>query len=315
MRKLRRQIPSMNALFAFESAGRLLNFSRAADDLNVTPAAVSRMMQRLEDHMGVVLFQRGGAGVRLSPAGQVLHDATSRAMTQIEQAVSEIEPKARDSDSVTISLSTAFTTHWLMPRMARFKAALPGVDLRFQLVMGAITGPVDDVDLGMRFLTSGIAGHRVFPIAPEVVMPICSPTYQQGQGSTTAGRTWIRLSEGDARPTGGASGDATLDAPNSLFFADYAIVVQAALLGQGICWGWMNVCSHWLRERQLVPFGSRLHLTDRMCCLLQRDNRPARPVVDAVREWIVAELQSDHAALQQIYPALGIPDAPRDWPG
>lgn len=309
MRQLRRQIPSMNALFAFEAAGRLLNFSRASDELNVTPAAVSRMMQRLENHIGVALFQRGAAGVVLSPAGRVLYDATARAMGQIEQAVAEITPRAGGADSVTISLSTAFTTHWLMPRMARFKADLPGVDLRFQLTMGAITGPVDDVDLGMRFLTSDLLGHRVVPIAPEVVLPICSPSYSGGMARTAADRTWIRLSEGDARP-GGSPHDHALDAQNSLFFADYAIVVQAALLGQGICWGWLNVVSHWLREGQLVPFGTRLHLTDRMCCLVQRDTRAPRPVVTAVRDWILHELRADHAELQRIHPALGIPDLP-----
>lgn len=310
MRKLRRQIPSLNALFAFEAAGRLQNFSRASEELNVTPAAVSRMMQRLEEHLGTTLFERGGGGVSLSDSGALLLEATSRAMGQIEAALSEIERRDRTQEIVTLSLSTAFTTHWLMPRMARFKAAFPGVTLRFQLLMGPVGGPVDDVDLGMRFLTGPVAGHRVVPIMPEVVVPVCSPAYRQRPAGE--GVTWMRLSEGEARPIDGSLTDPALAGASAQLFADYAIVVQAALLGQGVCWGWLNVTSHWMREGQLVAFAPRLQLTERACCLLERAGRPARPVVAQIRDWLVAELQADFDALRAAHPELAIP--PRALP-
>ena len=290
----------MNALFAFEAAGRSGNFTRAARELNVTPAAVSRMMQRLEDHLGTALFVRGQTALKLSDNGRILHDATARAMGLIGTALADIEDNGRNEDTVTLSVSTAFTTHWLMPRMHRFKAEFPTVDLRFQLVMGALTGPVSDVDLGMRFVNHGHVDtrHRVFQIMPEVLIPLCSPAYADRSGQE---QTAIILSGGQPVPL-----DDLPSVGRSLSFDDYAIVVQAALLGQGICWGWLNVVGHWMRERQLIPARPQVHVTGRVCCMLQLD-RARRPIVEQVRDWIIAEAQSDYAALQNLYPDLAIP--------
>lgn len=303
MKSIRRHLPSMNALFAFEAAGRLGNFTLAAQELNVTPAAVSRMMQRLEEHLATPLFQKRQTGLTLSDKGRVLHDATSHAMALIGAALSDIESRAGDDDTVTLSVSTAFTTHWLMPRMHRFKADFPAVDLRFQLVMGALTGPVNDVDLGMRFVDPARidARHRMFPIMPEVLIPLCSPGYldearREQTAITLSGSQPLQLHD---RP------DQQHTSP-ALLVDDYAIVVQAALLGQGVCWGWLNVVGHWMRERQLIPARAEVRVTERVCCMLQLD-RPRRAVVEQVREWIISELRMDYAALQDMYPELEIP--------
>ena len=293
----------MNALFVLEAAGRLRNFSRAAEELNVTPAAVSRMMQRLEAHIGSTLFRRSGSGVMLTEDGQKLFDTTSRAMGLIDDTLTEIETRNRDVDVVTISVSTAFTTHWLMPRMPQFKAAFPAVDLRFQLITGPLTGPVNDVDLGMRFVSGPIAGHRVSPIMPEVLLPVRAHNYSVPDASRE-GKV-IRLSAGQP-PDVGDPLDA--DGTTILMFSDYAIVVQAALLGQGVCWGWLNVISNWLREGQLVAVGrSPCHVTGRECCIIQRNRHSERAVVDDVREWLIAQMQDDYRAILARYPGLGIP--------
>ncbi|MBD9529649.1 LysR family transcriptional regulator [Paracoccus sp. PAR01] len=308
MRRTRRQIPSMNALFAFEAAGRLRNFSRASEELNVTPAAVSRMMQRLEEHLGTPLFHRAGTGVTLSESGRLLFDATSRAVAQIEAALIEIEDRSLGVDTVTISVSTAFTTHWLMPRMMKFKAVFPSVDLRFQLLMGPLSGPVDDVDFGMRFLRARESRHRVFPIMPEVLVPICSPAYRSRRDTSAQdGETLIKLSEGEPYSPYDLVAGSDLIAANPLIFADYAIVVQAALLGQGIAWGWLSVVGHWMRHGDLVPANMRRQITPRHCCFVQAEGKPLRPVVEQVRDWIIAELQSDYTEVRTMFPALEIP--------
>lgn len=314
MTKLRRQIPSLNALFAFEAAGRLLNFSRASEELNVTPAAVSRTMQRLEGLIGTQLFQRTSSGVALSDNGRLLYEATRRAVTQIESALVEIADRGKGSDTVTLSVSTAFTTHWLMPRMTAFKAAFPQVDLRFQLLMGPLTGPVDDVDLGMRFLTGTGTGLRISRIMPEVMVPVCSPAYRDARDPFGRSDTLIKLSSGEPLSPYDLLDGVGPDQPIPLFFADYAIVLQAAMLGQGICWGWLNVVGHWMREGRLVPLGQRSHVTHRQCCIVQVADRPLRPVVEEVRTWIMEELRADYGRMQALYPALDIPDV-NSWSG
>lgn len=301
----------MNGLFTFEAAARCGSFSRAADELNVTPAAVSRMMSRLEENLDCALFIRQSGGVTLTEPGQLLFDAIARGFAGIESALREIEDRRTGLETVSLSVSTGFTTHWMMPRMAEFKKQFPSVDLRFQLVMGALSGTVNDVDLGMRFVDGPDSRHEAVFVMPEILLPICSPDYMKshavfGGGISRVPDTTINLS--DAQPDWSklftpASGGET---QNSMIFSDYAIVVQAALLGQGVALGWLNVVAHWLRTRTLVPARKQLMVTGRRCHLVRLREKPARPIVSRVRDWMIAELTADVDAVGGLYPDLNI---------
>lgn len=306
----------MNSLFTFEAAARCGSFSKAADELNVTPAAVSRMISRLEEHLDIALFVRRPGGVGLSEVGRILFDAIARGFAEIEDALREIEERRAGIHTVTLSLSTGFTTHWMMPRMAEFKRQFPAVDLRFQLVMGALSGPVDDVDLGMRFVQGADDRHEAAFIMPEILVPICSPDYQKSHGAVREGvgrtpDTTINLS--DAQPNWSSLFSPAYDRDmiNSMIFSDYAIVVQAALLGQGVALGWLNVVAHWLRTRTLVPAGDQLMTTNRRCHLIRLRDKPSRPIVTQVRDWMIAELTEDIVAVDKLYPNLGL--EPQKW--
>ncbi|ACI58213.1 transcriptional regulator, LysR family (plasmid) [Rhizobium leguminosarum bv. trifolii WSM2304] len=311
MTLLRRSLPSMNGLFTFEAAARCGSFSRAADELNVTPAAVSRMMSRLEENLDCALFIRQSGGVTLTEPGQLLFDAIARGFAGIESALREIEDRRTGLETVSLSVSTGFTTHWMMPRMAEFKKQFPSVDLRFQLVMGALSGTVNDVDLGMRFVDGPDGRHEAVFVMPEILLPICSPDYMKshavsGGGISRVPDTTINLS--DAQPDWSklftpASGGET---QNSMIFSDYAIVVQAALLGQGVALGWLNVVAHWLRTRTLVPARKQLMVTGRRCHLVRLREKPVRPIVSQVRDWMIAELTADVDAVGGLYPDLNI---------
>jgi DNA-binding transcriptional LysR family regulator len=308
---LRRSLPSMNGLFTFEAAARCGSFSRAAEELNVTPAAVSRMMSRLEEHLGTALFLRQPGGVTLTEVGSLLFDAIGRGFAGIESALREIEDRRTGIETVSLSVSTGFTTHWMMPRMAEFKKEFPAVDLRFQLVMGALSGSVNDVDLGMRFVDGPDGRHEAAFVMPEILLPICSPDYMKshvisGGNVSRVPDTTINLS--DAQPDWSklftpANGRET---HNSMIFSDYAIVVQAALLGQGVALGWLNVVAHWLRNRTLVPAREQLMVTGRRCHLVRLRDKPSRPIVGQVRDWLIAELTEDVRAVGGLYPSLNI---------
>ncbi|PRD40800.1 LysR family transcriptional regulator [Phyllobacterium phragmitis] len=311
MTLLRRSLPSMNGLFTFEAAARCGSFSRAADELNVTPAAVSRMMSRLEEHLDTTLFLRQPGGVNLTETGQLLFDAIARGFAGIESALREIADRKTGLETVSLSVSTGFTTHWMMPKMAEFKKQFPSVDLRFQLVMGALSGPVNDVDLGMRFVDGPDERHEAAFVMPEILLPICSPDYLKSHAMSGGGigrvpDTTINLS--DAQPNWSklftpANGS---DMQNSMIFSDYAIVVQAALLGQGVALGWLNVVAHWLRTRALVPAREHLMVTGRRCHLVRLRDKPVRPIVGKVRDWMIAELTADVEAVNSLYPSLRI---------
>jgi DNA-binding transcriptional LysR family regulator len=311
MPNLRRKLPSANALFVFEAAARCGNFTRAAQELYVSQPAVSRMLARMEDHIGVRLFERVRGGIELTESGRILYRKISEGFSGIESAIREIEARATGIETVTLSVSTGFTTHWLMPRMSRLNQAFPTVDLRFQLISGRIGGPLVDVDLGMRFLHDEEIDENAVLVMPETQVPLCNARYHE-QAQSDAGRAhgdtvivmddeergWHERFHAFAKKERHAAG--------MLSFNDYAIVVQAALLGQGIALGWLNVTSHWIAQGALVPAEEELLVTSRRCCLLTPPNQPVRPIVADVRAWIIQEALSDLRSVERQYPRLGL---------
>lgn len=307
MHSLRRKLPSANALFAFEAAARCGNFTKAALELYVTQPAVSRMLSRMEGHLGVNLFERAHGKVHLTEDGEILYKRISEGFRGIEAALDEIEARRTGTETITLSVSTAFTTHWLMPRMHKLRATFPAVDLRFQLTSGPLRGPVRDVDIGLRFPHRDDAHEHGVLLMPEILLPVCSPGYAGNARSRAKdGDTLMNLSDGDRdwhhlfasfRKNGRR-------VARMVDFSDYAIVIQAALVGQGIALGWLNSTAWWLSTGALVPGEQEAVVTDRVCRLLHPSDRPPRSAVVEVREWIVEEMRSDVLAIDRMYPAL-----------
>ena len=314
MPNLRKKLPSANALFVFEAAARCGNFTRAAQELYVSQPAVSRMLARMEDHLGVQLFERARGGIELTENGRILYGKISEGFNGIEGAIREIEARSTGVESVTLSVSTAFTTHWLMPRMNRLNKAFPSVDLRFQLISGRIGGPLIDVDLGMRFVTQDEIDENSVLVMPELLLPVCNQRYHDQRLINSAGEHEDTVIVMDDEERGwhdrfAAFAGHRRRAAHMLSFNDYAIVVQAALLGQGVALGWLNVVSHWIAQGALMPAEQELIATHRRCCLVLPPNRPLRPIVKSVRDWIIEETRSDMRTVETAYPGLGVRNA------
>ena len=307
MSTLRRKLPSSSSLFVFEAAARCGSFTRAADELCVSQPAVSRMLSRLEEHLGVQLFERVRGGARLTESGSILYRRVQEGFSTIESAISEIEARATGIETVTLSVSTAFTTHWLMPRMSRFSQRFPTVDMRYQLMSGRIGGPLVDVDLGMRYLDVGSLKPTESLVIPEITLPVCNPQYLGdvllGKGKK---RTPTLISMDNQEREWASAFETAGRTVNTLVFSDYAVVVQAALLGQGMALGWLNVISNSLCKGELVPAVDVCRVTSRRCCLVVPANRPVRPVVENVRDWIIEEMHADMLKIDALYPHLGL---------
>jgi DNA-binding transcriptional LysR family regulator len=179
MPELRRMLPSGNALFVFEAAARSGSFTAAAAELNVTQPAVSRMLARFEQYLGVRLFDRTATGAVLTEEGDLLFRRVVDGFRSIETGLREIDKRRSGTETVTLSVSSAFTTHWLMPRIDKLQRQFPNVDLRFQLISGSLRGPVENVDLGMRFSSQNDPTSSGTLVMKEVMVPICSPAYRQ----------------------------------------------------------------------------------------------------------------------------------------
>jgi DNA-binding transcriptional LysR family regulator len=304
-------LSSSNALFVFEAAARSGSFTRAAAELNVTQPAVSRMLARFEAYLGVKLFERAAKGAVLTEEGELLYRKIADGFRSIEAGLRELESRRMGAETITLSVSSAFTTHWLMPRMDQFRQSFPAVDLRFQLIAGSLRGPVENVDLGMRFVDRDEAGADAACVMHEAMLPICSPSYlthrSTRNGNAERADTIINLvdSPGDWVDYYGHFGRARRQASKQITLSDYAVVVQAALLGQGIALGWFTVASHWLLTGALVPAADSLLTSRRVCELHPPRNLPVKPVAMEIRAWIIAQMRADIEAIDRLYPHLG----------
>jgi DNA-binding transcriptional LysR family regulator len=302
-------LPSSSALFAFDAAARNGSFTAAAAELNVTQPAVSRMLARFERHLGVRLFDRTAGGAVLTEEGELLYRRVLDGFRSIESGLIEIERRRSGSETITLSLSSAFTTHWLMPRIDKLQRRFPNVDLRFQLIPGSLRGPVENVDLGMRFRDRDDATSNGALVMKEVMLPICGPLYRDAAAEDPGeGNTIIKLADspGDWAAQYPAFLTRRLGPAKTLNFSDYAVVVQAALLGQGIALGWLTVASHWLLTGALVPASEALSTTRRLCELIHPKDRPIRPVAIEIRDWIIEQMRNDMSAIDRLYPRLGL---------
>ncbi|MDR6859242.1 LysR substrate-binding domain-containing protein [Variovorax guangxiensis] len=301
---------SANALRVFEVAARSANFTLAAAELHVTPVAVSRMVSRLEDTLGIRLFTRSRLGVQLTEEGAVLHSAVSAGFAQMETALREIIRRRADRSTVTLSLSSGFISHWLMPRYARFQEAAPHINLRFEVISGVLRGDVDDVDLGLR-LHDPARKWQSWAFFPEVVLPVCSPDYLHRMGAIDepAGvrqHTLIHLTTTTMRweEYGSRAGIDCRRPGHALGFSDSALVLQAALLGQGIALGWVSAVSGALREGLLVPAASSRPIRTGMEYRLVARPGSLREEVRRVLDWLVSEMQEDIATITRQYPVF-----------
>ena len=191
--------------------------------------------------------------------------------------------------------------------MDKLQRAFPGVDLRFQLISGSLRGAVENVDVGMRFRDQDDPETSGALVMKEVMLPICSPAYRdRNVPRKPEGRTVIKLAdtpEDWVTQYPGALISASAPA-KALSFSDYAVVVQAALLGQGVTLGWITVVAHWLLTGALVPAAAKLVKTRRVCELVTPRNRTIRPVAIEIRDWIITQMRKDIAAIDRLYPRL-----------
>jgi LysR family glycine cleavage system transcriptional activator len=308
MAGLGKLIPSPRALLIFEAAARAGTCSAAAREFNLTQPSVSRNIAQLERHLGTVLFIRSPSGLELTQEGQVLFRALTEGLQKVAAAINELIEQRTRKQVVELSLSTAFVTHWLIPRLSDFHRVFPEVDLRFQLISGTLRGVPGNVDLAMRMETRAWdADYHGWCFAPELVLPLCSPSYAAAHGTMDAplsgpGHVLLHLADPllDWELFWGAEARRQTPRPTWLEFTDYAVVLQAAMNGEGIALGWITVTARALAEGRLVPASQRRVRTGRAYHLYAPRTRPVREVVTAIRDWMVAEMDRDIQAVAAV---------------
>lgn len=187
------RLPPLNALKVFESAARHLSLKQAAQELNVTPAAVSHQVKLLEEYLGIPLFRRLNRGMELTPAARIALPQLSAGFDALAQAVAAMRPQP-DTGQLTISAPPSLATRWLVPRLHRFFSAHPEIEIRVSARLRRVKqGERDDdveratlqnwlqeSDFAILYGHGGYAGYRADKLFAPTIAPICSPQLING---------------------------------------------------------------------------------------------------------------------------------------
>ncbi len=300
MRTLRQRLPSPNSLVAFEAAARLLSFTAAADELNVTQGAVSRQVHQLERFLGLALFARGHRSIHLTTEGRRLQQAVTLGLEHIAGAVSEIRTN-RSAPEVTVATTLAFASMWLMPHLPTFRRLHPEYEVR---VLAADAEPDfarDGMDIAIRYGDGRWAGSRTAFLFDERIYPVCSPGYLNGRHlhdlRSLLDETLLHLDGDGWRWTTWADwfkakGVNGLTARRGLRLNNYPLMIQAAKAGQGIGLGWHHLIHDDLRLGSLVCPLDEVVTTDQATYLAWPEHIVPTPAVEAFCAWIVEEARA-----------------------
>jgi LysR family transcriptional regulator, glycine cleavage system transcriptional activator len=295
------RLPPLTALRAFEAAARHMSFAAAADELAVTPAALSLQIKNLEDHLGAPLFHRLNRAVELTEAGRTLQPLASEGFDALRRGWRAAR-RLQEHNKLVVTAGPAFTAKWLAPRLFGFAQAHPEIDLRFAATLKMLDFERDDVDVAIRFALKtpdddlfsevfyeGWITPMMRPdIAEKVKKPedlLALPLIHDDSLSFLERppdwKEWFRA--------------AGVDAPNirGLHFSQADHAVDFALEGGGVVLARSSVGAASLRSGALVaPFDLALTI-DAQFRLVCPHGHETRPAIARFREWLHAEAAKD----------------------
>lgn len=258
---LHRKLPPLTALTAFEAAARLSSFTRAAAELGVTQAAVSRQIHLLEEQFGFPLFVRLHRKIELTEKGRILGAASGDAFDLIAGSVADICREGH-ADDLTISATVAFSHFWLLPRISEFSRSHPEINLRILTQDNMPNVESGEIDVAIRFGSGMWPDGQAELLFEDEIFPICSPDYAPAAGriltpaeltahplisNDTSDPTWTGWREWLAA----FSVDMPRKAPG-LRCSFYTEAIYAALNGQGIALGWERLVEDLLQQKRLI---------------------------------------------------------------
>lgn len=291
---MKRTLPPLNALRSFEASARLLSFTRAANELGVTQAAISHQVKSLEEWLGIPLFRRQNRQVLLTDPGQTYFQEVRRALDQLASGTDRL--LKRDHTGVlTVSTLISFAAKWLVPRLGRFRLRHPEIDVRISGGDHLVDFESEDVDIAIRYGRGQWTGLRVDRLFGEEIFVVCSPKLLDGpaplrQPSDLRHHTLLHdTMREDWQMWLRAAGLADVDPSRGYSFSHSDMLLQAAIDGHGIALGRSVLVADDLAAGRLVkPYD--LSLTAESAYYVAGPESTAqRPKNIAFREWLLEE--------------------------
>ena len=301
------RLPSLNALRSFEAAARYQSVTKAAEELHVTPAAVSHQLRALEEELGTSLFVRIGRRVTLTEAGRAGLPILQDAFDMLADAARRM--RQDDQRYLTVSVSPSLCVSWLVPRLHRFREIQPDIDIRLDTSDRWVDFNRDMVDVAIRYSDGSQHGLASTRLIEEERFPVCSPGLASGEtgerppllepndlrhhtllhvewgpsrGQIPNWKNWLRLANVN-----------DIQAHRGTRFTHVGMAIQAAIQGQGVALGSTLLSADALLNGLLVrPFTiimSSSGYAEHLVCPLSRREDPR---IIAFRDWLLAETQT-----------------------
>ena len=308
------RLAHLNALKVFEAAARHLSLKKAAQELNVTPAAVSHQVKLLEDYLGVRLFRRLNRGLELTPAARAALPQLSAGFDTLAQALASMRPQP-DTGQLTISAPPSFATRWLVPRLHRFFSAHPEIDVRVsarlrrvkqgakdsEVELATLENWLQESDVAILYGHGGYPDYRADKLLSPTIAPICSPALLHGEHplrrpEDLAHHALVHDDTG-ALYDGSAFWDVWLkaagvegiDTSRGSHFSHAVLAVEAAADSLGVVATLPLLAASELAVGRLVmPFDLQVPLKSAYYAVSD-DLGGQRPAVAAFRDWLLAE--------------------------
>ena len=298
MQSLRSKLPPINSLVVFEAAARHLSFTRAGQELLVSREAVSRQIRILEGHLGVKLFHRLYRALELTQAGDAFQAEVRMGLEGIARSAHGLRRGASPT-KVTVTATIAIASFWLTPRLPRFRAAHPDVEIRVAVSDAPLDMASEGIDVGLRYGDGRWPGARAVQLFDVKSFPVCSPGYVDktppihapadlvkhtllnldGAPHAMEDWTWWLEGSGVRRPA----------ALRILGFDSYANVIQAVLDGQGIALGFSHVVDDMLARGQLLrPLAQSLSRGQAVYLVVPK-GAPLSPNAQRFFDWVLTE--------------------------
>jgi LysR family transcriptional regulator, glycine cleavage system transcriptional activator len=294
----------LNALRAFEAIARHLSFAKAADELHVTPAALSHQIRALEEQLGLDLFHRRTRAIELTEAGRLIYPGIHAGFESVRNAVGQLD-RAREGNVLVISATPGLVAKWLMPRLWRFLHEHPEIDARVSATLKLADFSADGVDVAIRLSKGDHPDLHVEKLYDDSVLPVCSPRLVEQGLKSVADLARFTLIHYDIPMSTRApplwadwlavAGPKGIDATRGLRVnvADHAL--DAAVAGAGVSLSFKLIASDDVHSGRLVsPFGPELPLAFGYHFVCPKGHE-TRPNVRAFRDWLFAEMEDTKA--------------------
>lgn len=305
------KMPSLRAVKSFVAAARYQSFTRAAEALCVTQAAISRQIRELESYLGTELFRRTGRSVELTTAGSIFFDAAQLSFINIAQAAARIRKDHGTAAKHTLTLccSPAFSALWMSHRLPSFFSANPDIDLNLVTTQNFLSlEPGVNPDIFITKMSRVREGYRSLPLFHDVIYPVCTPDFlaTHPEVSTLEGLrdevllnlspygrsqvaehvdwgVWLAIHHLDIE-------DRSHEGPHFFNANDYNLLIQMVLNGQGVALGWDHLVGPLVEQGRLVrPVEQEVVLEETHHYLAYREDKADDEALTRFKEWFLAQ--------------------------